>query len=151
MVTGRNSPQFDRIKGVFEAEEIPFVRAHTLRMYFEFLKSNLLLPCILTGMESLGYFRWEERFSLGYGNKLEYERLRKQSGSFRDRYELKSWQGAVVEDDWDIFVNVYRIPYRKHFNIPLSELQVEDKTSKNFQKLNDFSVWRVNWQQFIDI
>jgi hypothetical protein len=116
-----------------------------LQTYFEFLKNNLSLPCILTGKESIGYFRWEERFSFGYGSQQEYALFRKQRGSFKDRYELKSWSGATVEDDWDVLVIVHRLPYKKQFNIPLSELQAEDKLSQNYQTLDDFSVWRVNW------
>jgi len=92
----------------------------------------------------MGFFRWEERFSFGYGSQDEYEQLKKKKGSFRDTYELTEFD--AIADDWDILVNVYRIPRRKKFTIPLSELQVGDRASKNYQLLNDYTVWRVNWQ-----
>ncbi len=136
--------QFERIKKAFIHDEIPPVSASTIKMYFKYLKNNLTCPCLLTGIESIGFFRWEERFSFGYGSQDEYEQLKKKKGSFRDTYELTEFD--AIADNWDILVNVYRIPRRKKFTIPLSELQAVDKASKNYQLLNDYTVWRVNWQ-----
>ena len=64
-----NDPQFERIKAVFNTQEIPCVTGETLHRYFEYLKENLTCPCMLTGIESIGYFSWEERFSFGHGSK----------------------------------------------------------------------------------
>jgi hypothetical protein len=136
--------QFDRIKRVFRTNEIPRVTDETLHIYFEHLKENLECPCVLTGIESMGYFSWEERFSFGYGSEKEHERLRREKGSFRDQYKLKTFD-AVVDGEWDILVKVERIPHRKRFTIPLSELEVVDKTSRNYQLLHDYTVWFVNW------
>jgi hypothetical protein len=138
-------PQFDRIRQVFGTDEIPRVTGETLKIYFEYLKERLACPCILTGIESLSFFGWEARFSFGYGSEEEYQRLRRQEGSFRDKYELPEFE-AVVDEEWNILVNVQRIPYRKRFTIPLSELQVVDKSSANYQLLNDYTVWYVNWR-----
>jgi len=60
-----NDPQFERIKAVFNTQEILRVTGETLHRYFEYLKENLTCPCILTGIESMGYFSWEERYSFG--------------------------------------------------------------------------------------
>ena len=138
-------PQFERIKAVFNTREIPDVTGETLHTYFEYLKENLICPCMLTGIESMGYFVWEERYSFGYGSKEEYERQRQKNGSFTDKYELGTLDDATVDKEWDILVNVQRIPYRKRFTIPLSELQAIDKASRNYQLLHDYSVWFVNW------
>ena len=135
--------QFERIKKVFGKDEIPSVSASTIKTYFRYLKNHLTCPCLVTGIESIGFFRWEERFSFGYGSQDEYEQLRKKKGSFRDAYELAELEGEA--DDWDIFVTVYRIPHRKKFTIPLSELEAIEKASQNYQLLNDYTVWRVNW------
>jgi hypothetical protein len=136
--------QFERIKKVFAKDKIPSVSASTIKIYFKYLQDNLTFPCLLTGIESIGFFRWEERFSFGYGSKDEYEELRKKQGSFRDTYELTDFD--AIADDWDILVTVYRVPHHKKFIIPLSELRSTDKASKNYQYLDDYSVWRVNWQ-----
>ena len=137
--------QFDRIKHVFKTQEIPRVTDETLHIYFEYLKENLECPCVLTGIESMGYFSWEERFSFGYGSEKEHERLRREKGSFRDQYKLKTFD-AVVDGEWDILVKVERIPHRKRFTIPLSELEAVDKTSRDYQLLHDYTVWFVNWR-----
>ena len=137
--------QFDRVKQVFGTDEIPDVTPDTLKVYFEYLQKHLSVPCMLTGIESMGYFRWEERYEFGYGSKKEYEQQRKERGSYKDKYELDTMSNARLEEDWDILVVVNRILYRKRFEIPLSELQAEDQTSANYQLLDDYSVWFVNW------
>jgi hypothetical protein len=138
--------QFERIKAVFNTSEIPTVTGPTLRQYFEYLKANLTCPCMLTGIESIGYFGWEERFEFGYGSKGEYQRLRRERGSYHDQYELRTLEDATVDEDCDILVKVERIPHRKRFTIPLSELQAVDEDSDNYQLLNDYTVWYVNWR-----
>jgi len=137
--------QFERIKKAFNKDEIPFVSTLTIKTYFKYLENNLARPCLLTGIESLGFFRWEERFSFGYGSQDEYEQLKKKRGSFHDIYELTKFE--AISDYSDIWINVHRIPRRKKFTIPLSELQATDKASQNYQLLNDYTVWRINWQQ----
>lgn len=145
MFESRN-PQLDRIKQVFGTDEISRVSGKTLNIYFEYLKERVDCPCMLTGIESLGFFGWEARFSFGRrSSEEEYKRLRQKEGSFRDKYELREFD-AVVDEEWDILVNVQRIPYRKRFTIPLSQLQAVDKSSPNYQLLNDYTVWYVNWR-----
>jgi hypothetical protein len=140
-----DDPQFDRIKQVFGTEEIPPVQPDSLQTYFDYIRENLEVPCLLTGIESMGYFGWEERYEFGYGSQTEYQRLRKERASFQDQYELTKLD-AALDVDWDILVNVRRTSDDKHFTIPLSELQAVDETSQNYQLLNDYSVWFVNWQ-----
>ena len=101
---------------------------------------------MLTGIESMGYFSWEERFIFGYGNKEEYQRLKRERGSYKDTYELGTLNDATVnKEEGGIVVNVQRIPYRKRFTIPLFELQAVDKELYNYQLLNDYTVWIVNY------
>jgi hypothetical protein len=146
MMSKYSNTQFERIRAVFNTQEIPSVAGETLHRYFDYLKENLVCPCLLTGIESLGYFDWEERFVFGYGDKEEYKRLRRERGSYKDKYELRGLDDAKVDEAWDILVNVQRIPYRKRFTIPLSELQAIDRTSRNYQLLKDYTVWYVNWR-----
>ncbi len=46
----------------------------TARKYLKYLKSNIQLPCLLTGLED---FLWEERYVFGFGDEEEYEELKK--------------------------------------------------------------------------
>jgi len=131
-----------RILQVFETNEIPNVSDETLDIYLEYIKKNLICPCVLTGIESMGYFSWEERYSFGYGNKKQYGQLRKENGSYKDEYKLQKFNGKV---EWDVLVKVVRISDKKKFEIPLSELQPVDKKSSNYPLLNDYTVWFVNW------
>jgi len=137
---------FPGITQVFGADEIPRVTPKTLKVYFNYLQKHLSLPCILTGIESIGYFGWEERFEFGYGSKKDYERLREERGSLNDNYELATLGNARLDRDSGIVVVVNRLPKRKRFEIPLSELKAEDKASDNYELLDDYSVWFVNWQ-----
>ena len=121
------------------------VEAATLRTFFNYLKENLEVPCLLTGIESMGYFGWEERFEFGFGSKAEYERVRPERGSYHDQYELKEF-AVEIEPGWDIGVNVRRTSDGKHFTIPLSELEAVEQTSPNYELLNDYTVWIVNWR-----
>ena len=137
-----------RLSQVFNgAEEIPVVNEDNLQIYFDYIKTHLQLPCLLTGIESMGYFGWEERFDFGFGSKAEYARLRKERGSYHDEYELEQFE-AAIEVDWDIdiVVNVKRTDDNKRFSIPLSELEAVDQTSDNYILLNDYTVWMVNWR-----
>ena len=116
-----------------------------MQIHFKYLQENLGIPCTLTGIESIKFFGWEERFQMGYGSEEEYKRRRRQEGSYKDKYELSEFE-AVVDEEWDILVNVKCIPYRKRFTIPLSQLQAVDRMPKNYQLLNDYTVWYVNWR-----
>jgi hypothetical protein len=140
--------QSERIQSVFNRSEIPEVSEKHLEHYLKWLKGKLTLPCLLTGIESLGYFGWEERYSFGYGSPKEYEKLKKQRGSYTESYELKTLDNAKIGGvlDWNILASVVRVSDQKQFTIPLSELQAIDESSKNYQLLNDYTVWYVNWR-----
>lgn len=117
-----------------------------INAFYKYLKANLSLPCEVTGVED---FRWEEYYVIGPGNKAEYERLKKNNPSYRDRYELlkiireadSEW--AMCEED-DLGARVLRISDKKEFVLGLSELKATDKKSKNYELLDDYSVWFVN-------
>lgn len=138
--------QCSRIQSVFDLDEIPKVTKENIEYYFEWLKLKLKLPCILTGIESMGYFGWEEKYDFGYGTEKEFEETRKKRGSYQESYELKDLDKAKGEGYWDILAPVVRVSDKKRFTIPLSELQAEDESSENYQILNDYTVWYVNWR-----
>jgi len=141
--------QSARIQSVFNLDEIPEVSEEYLEHYRNWLKRKLTLPCLLTGIESMGYFGWEERYEFGYGSPKEYEETRKKQGSYKEHYELKTLDKAKIGGAWDsdILAPVVRVADQKRFTIPLSELQAVDENSKNYQLLHDYTVWYVNWRE----
>ena len=113
---------------------------------FEYLQFHLSLPCKVIGIKDFG---WEEIYVLGPGNKNDYEKLKKKQPSYTDKYELlqlvrqaDAWW--VMHEDEDIGACVRRISDGKEFVLGLSELEATDKKSKNYELLNDYSVWFVN-------
>jgi len=113
--------------------------------YYQHLSRSLLLPCDVTGCED---FRWEEFYVLGPGDPKEHERLREDCPSFEDSFELLSIETGVRSEwmmfDGDIACRVRRKSDGKAFCLGLSELEVVDRTSRNYQLVDDYAVWFVN-------
>lgn len=134
--------RIDAILG--DIENINFDEATDI--FYEYLKTNLSLPCEVTGIED---FRWEEIYVFGPGDQDEYDYLKKTQPSYTDHYELLSIN-RKDQSEWmlfwedDIGANVRRISDDKRFLLGLSELKATDKKSKNYQLLDDFSCWLVN-------
>lgn len=128
----------DRI--LLDVDDIPEVSRKSLERYFAHLKSNLKFPCHLTGIED---FPWEERYVFGYGNKAEYEKLKKKQPSYTDKFNLLNLDEEINED-YGLIVVVERTSDNKKFTLPLADLKAIDEHSKNYQLLDDYSVWFVN-------
>ena len=131
-----------RIAKVFpEGIEDIFKSSGTLEIYREFLKNKLANPVNMTGIED---FDWEEFYILGPGSKKEYEKLKKTRPSYTDKYILES-----IDDEYDehfgLIATVLRECDKKLFQIPLADLKALDKNTKNYQLLDDYSVWCVNY------
>ena len=141
----RRDDQDKRIASILgEIEDLKF--DETIDIFCEHLKTNLSLPCKVTGIED---FRWEEFYVLGPGDREEYDHLKKTQPSYTDRYELlgidrKSKSEWMLCWEDDIGANVRRISDGKEFLLGLSELEATDKKSKNYELLDDYSVWFVN-------
>src|ERR1041384_2889800 len=134
--------QDQRIANIFEMEEVPNVSRATLERYRDYLTQHLELPCQLTGIED---FPWEEYYVIGPGSKAEHERLRKTRPSCMDIYDLLSFEEEVDPDD-GILVHVRRVSDKKKFLLPLANLEAMQKKSLNYQLLDDYAVWFVNWR-----
>ena len=54
---------------------------------------------------------------------------------------------ATEDDVYEagIVVNVKRVSDKRKFVIPLADLEAEDEKSRNYQLLNDYVVWFVNY------
>ncbi|CAG0944016.1 hypothetical protein BROC_02494 [Candidatus Brocadiaceae bacterium] len=131
--------QDERIGSIFGGA-IPGVTEESLATYLAYVKEHLELPCELTGIED---FDWEEYYVIGPGNQKEYGKQKKTKPSYTDKYDLLSL--ADEGDGWvGILVKVKRVSDKKKFTLPLAELKAADKRSKNYQLLDDYSVWFVN-------
>ena len=86
---------------------------------------------------------------IGPGDPKEHERLRKNQPSYRDVFELLAIEDDVVSE-WmmfrgeDVAGHVRRRSDGKEFHLGLAEIKAVDKKSKNYQLLDDYSVWLVN-------
>jgi hypothetical protein len=134
--------QIARIENIFpEGLEDICKKSDTLLIYKEFLNSKLDFPVELTGIED---FNWEEFYVFEPGSKKEYEQLKKTNPSYTDIYDLKS-----IDDKYDehygLIANVIRKTDIKTFQIPLGDLKATDKKNINYQLLDDYSVWCVNY------
>lgn len=116
-------------------------RMETLKIYKEYLNQNLSSPTELTGIED---FSWEEFYVLGPGDEDEYEKLKESNPSFTDTYNLLDFDDCLDEYR-GIIANVIRVDDKKIFQIPLCDLMSTNKKSKNYQLLDDYSVWSFNY------
>jgi len=134
--------QEKRIMAILGTKKLDVTRA-TLKRYLKYLKRHVEFPCQLTGIED---FDWEESYVFGPGNKREYEEVKEIQPSYKDKFNLIDFVDNF--DDWEdgIFVVVRRGSDRKNFVLPLADLKATDKKSKNYQLLDDYSVWFVNYR-----
>ena len=130
------------IVGLDEDGEINEVNEKTLKIYYDYLVENLQLPCEVTGSED---FPWEEYYIIGGGSKKEHAKLRKTKPSYLDTYDLLKIKYTVDEYS-ELMVSVKRISDKRKFTLPLADLEVTDTTSKNYQLIDDYVVWYVNWR-----
>lgn len=107
-----------------------------------YLQKNLEFPCYLTGIED---FSWEERYVFGGGNQKEYEKLKKTQPSYKDTFECIDFN-RETDEGYGISVNVKRVSDKRKFTLPLADLESTDKQSNNYQLLDDYSVWFINYQ-----
>jgi hypothetical protein len=137
--------QWKRIKAIVGEDEKMTLDV-AIETFYRYLLRSLELPCEVTGMED---FHWEEGYVLWGANPKEYERLKKDRPSFRDRFDLLAIQNGVISE-WmmfagdDIGAHVKRKSDGKEFWLGLAELKCVGKKSKNTQLIGDFGVFLVN-------
>jgi len=132
--------QEKRIISILGTKKLDVTRK-TLSTYLKYLKNHVEIPCQLTGIED---FEWEEAYVFGFGSKREYQELKTTQPSYTDKFNLIDFIDDI-DDEYDgIFVNVQRLSDKKQFILPLADLKSTDKKSKNYQLLDDYSVWFVN-------
>ena len=137
--------QWKRIESIVgKSETVTFENQRDA--FYKHLLRTLELPCEVTGTED---FNWEERYVIGGASRAEYERLRQDRPSYKDKYELLAIQEGVISE-WmlfrgdDIGAHVKRKSDGKEFWLGLAELKGVSKKSRNTQLLKDFAVFFVN-------
>jgi hypothetical protein len=134
--------QEKRIRSVFpkDLEDISR-RAETIEIYRIYLNNNLNFPLKLTGIED---FNWEEFYVFGPGSEKEYEELKKTQPSYTDIFNMTKLDD-YYDDDYGLFAKVIRVTDKKRFRIPLADLKAIYEESNDYQLLDDYSVWFVNY------
>jgi len=111
-----------------------------LQVYLAYLKENVEHPCLVTGLED---FPWEEKYVFGYGDEEEYEKLKKTNPSYKDTFRLLEFE--LIPEAERIFATVERVTDKKPFSLPLEDLKAKSRKSPNYQLLEDYSCWYVNF------
>ena len=136
--------QTKRIQNILEVknEEEMTVDEDNLTKYYKYLNTNIDFSVSVTGIED---FHWEEYYVFGPGDQGEYKKLKKTHPSYTDKYKIIDLDDDL---DWEegILVNVKRISDNKKFTLPLADLESDDENSTNYQILDDYSVWFVNYR-----
>ncbi|MDA3904935.1 MAG: hypothetical protein PF484_02555 [Bacteroidales bacterium] len=130
-----------RISEILDTQDA-FVSETNLRKYYNYLKNNVQIFCVLTGMED---FDWEEPYIIGGWSKSEYEKKKLTKPSYTDHFILVEFIDKI--DDWKgIIVKVKRISDEKMFDLPLWDLKIVDTDSSDYLLVSDYSSWMTNYQ-----
>jgi hypothetical protein len=147
-------PPLDNIPAVIidDAPEEPFVGVEGVlagrmdswkAVIFEHLLARLRLPCDVNAGEN---FRWEESYASGDLDQREYERLRKDRPSFRDRFELleiirQARSPWMSSSGIDIAAQVRRKLDGQKFVVGLSDISLADKKLPQHEIISDYAAW----------
>ncbi len=123
--------------------KIPRASKKTLARYDAFLRPQLQEGFTIAGREDIGYFGYEEPLYWGEGSTAEYLEPSESRASLEDELE---WLRLV---DWNLeyglMAEVKRIKDRKQFIIPLVDLEVCLQKIKEYNLVEDYSSWFVNF------
>ncbi|MGD1711788.1 hypothetical protein [Dapis sp. BLCC M172] len=113
------------------------VNLTNLKKYLKYLKQNLTIPCLVTGMEE---FEWEEHYTMGPGSKKEYQKLKKTQPSYTDQFNLLKLDN-ILDVEYGIFAVLERTTDNRKFTLPLADLETVVEDSINGELLEDYSMW----------
>jgi len=113
------------------------VNQTNLKKYLKYLKQNLTIPCLVTGMEE---FEWEEYYTMGNGSKKEYQKLKKTKPSYTDQFNLLKLDDKL-DVKYGVFATLERTTDNRQFTLPLAELEAVVEDSVNAELLEDYGMW----------
>jgi hypothetical protein len=117
-------------------------RLETIVFYKSYLEANLKFPIRIT---RVGGFDWEQFYIFGPGEKREYEMLKKTRPSHTDIFNMIRID-PHYDEDYGLFAKVTRLSDKKRFQLPLADMTAIDEKSSEYQLLEDYSVWFINYQ-----
>lgn len=129
-----------KIKSILKTDDLE-VNLKNLNRYLKYLKEQIKLPCYLTGTEE---FFWEEEYLFGAGSKKQYQKLKQTNPSYTDVFLFTQFNPKLDELD-GIQVDVKRVNDNRKFTLSLAELEVTDESSPNYQIIEDYLTWFVNY------
>jgi hypothetical protein len=135
----RSDERDRRIAKILGADNLA-VTLKSLTLYRDYLRKNLDTPCTMTGVEG---FPWKET-PVSDDDKTEYEAAKEKQPSYTDIYELKRFED-LIDEVHGILVKVKRVTDNRRFILDLASLKGADEKSKNYELLDDYSVWFVNY------
>jgi hypothetical protein len=53
---------------------------------------------------------------------------------------------SYYDEDYGLFAKVARLSDKKRFQLPLAEMKAVDKKSAEYQLMEDYSIWFLNYQ-----
>lgn len=113
------------------------VNQTNLKKYLKYLKQNLAIPCLVTGVEE---FEWEEYYTVGPGSQKEYQKLKKTQPSYTDEFNILKLDNKLDVRD-GILAVLERTTDNLKFTLPLAELEGVVEDSVDAKLLQYYGIW----------
>ena len=113
------------------------VNQTNLKKYLKYLKKNLAIPCLVTGVEE---FEWEEYYTVGPGSQKEYQKLKKTQPSYTDEFNILKLDNKL-DVEHGILAVLERTTDNLKFTLPLAELEGVAEDSVNAKLLQYYGIW----------
>ena len=113
------------------------VNQTNLKKYLKYLKKNLAIPCLVTGVEE---FEWEEYYTVGPGSQKEYQKLKKTQPSYTDEFNILKLDNKLDVRD-GILAVLERTTDNLKFTLPLAKLEGVAEDSVDAKLLQYYGIW----------
>ena len=113
------------------------VNQTNLKKYLKYLKQNLAIPCLVTGVEE---FEWEEYYTVGPGSQKEYQKLKKTQPSYTDEFNILKLDNKLDVRD-GILAVLERTTDNLKFTLPLAKLEGVAEDSVDAKLLQYYGIW----------
>ena len=113
------------------------VNQTNLKKYLKYLKKNLAIPCLVTGVEE---FEWEEYYTVGPGSQKEYQKLKKTQPSYTDEFNILKLDNKL-DVEHGILAVLERTTDNLKFTLPLAKLEGVAEDSVDAKLLQYYGIW----------